>query len=994
MFLICLILCLLDDKARSDQEEESSNDNHLNWAGPGREEGVALPGPGPIHPLSPHPVEAGENPAANNKQSQPDSPNSASSTDQLLPSATNSSKPPGGLSTVLDILEGRRALGEPVSPLTGPHHHTDQSGHQGEDSGIESGDTLSEKSPNQGESPFHASAASAEGMERMPTYSSSVVGSVSGKLSPPVSDSGSTDSMVTATPPDKSPNTGQSLPSAHQNGLECGEGGKGMPEHNSTSSIQNETPSATDQSSSLNCDSHPSTNINISTHNSESSCSSSNDSKAVSTESSINKSVISSQSNALTNNTVTPSSNAGAHISSQKSVSIVESQVKLPSNTSTSNNPVQDSSVMDNTHNQPVETTTHSTDSSSNSLDNRLQQSTITLGESSADDSNTLLITTTPSTTTSSSSSLVCIAANPTQVQRAPPEPSEGGIVEEPETDLIRSCDGADDKVSPDLLEMEARQGESSVDGIFVKKDSVITALEDNTECLKQPQPVSSTASTTSKTMTSTILLTTGSVSNKVVTIATPAFISSASGSIVSSTTGISSSISVTTLSAATGGTNQLTQLRPGAKMVPVKLVSVPGHGGAMRMVRVSPVKGAEIAASTASLPPRTVVIKSSLLRPVTCSNIISSNSNCGSSNNSSTDSSSSKSDNPAATNSTVQFPAPNPSSSICDSIVPPAHHPQESPALSRLKDDKDGNSLEGEVNRLSSPLPPDTNTATSQAAPVKRQASSTSPKISNNQLKPQGDSDQDLISKSHQQLPPLESRLDEVEEDVKPLPHPVAIDKSDKGFFEGNNDLTPVHPQRTVPVLTNGDTANAEITDLKTLSSARRARNGNGSIKPASNGSDLNGDIDLSLPKPLITSSTTTVASVIVKDDFVSEDAVVNLDVPEIDTPTREASPQDPSSVSPPPGVLLPPATGKRSRRDTGSSVQSDRSDLSAVSNATGVGAGTGEPPAAKRAKDEKGGRRGSTSPGAREPSSRIQDRRKPEDASNQLNSENKSNR
>jgi hypothetical protein len=236
---------------------------------------------------------------------------------------------------------------------------------------------------------------------------------------------------------------------------------------------------------------------------------------------------------------------------------------------------------------------------------------------------------------------------------------------------------------------------------------------------------------------------------------------------------------------------------------------------------------------------------------------------------------------------------------------------------------------------------------------------------------------------------------LDEVEEDVKPLPHPVAIDKSDKGFFEGNNDLTPVHPQRTVPVLTNGDTANAEITDLKTLSSARRARNGNGSIKPASNGSDLNGDIDLSLLKPLITSSTTTVASVIVKDDFVSEDAVVNLDVPEIDTPTREASPQDPSSVSPPPGgVLLPPATGKRSRRDTGSSVQSDRSDLSAVSNATGVGAGTGEPPAAKRAKDEKGGRRGSTSPGAREPSSRIQDRRKPEDASNQLNSENKSNR
>lgn len=433
--------------------------------------------------------------------------------------------------------------------------------------------------------------------------------------------------------------------------------------------------------------------------------------------------------------------------------------------------------------------------------------------------------------------------------------------------------------------------------------------------------------------------------------------------------------------------------------MVPVKLVSVPGHGGAMRMVRVSPVKGGEIATSTASLPPRAVVIKSSLLRPVSSS--MNSNSNYGSSNNSSTDSSSSSSSsNPSATNSTVQFPAPNPSSSICDSIVPPASadHPavlitQESSALSRLKDAGESapsKPLEGEVNRLNDcSQPPASNIATSQPAPVKRQASSTSPKISKNQLKPQGDSDQDLISISHQQLP-LESRLDEVEEVVKPLPHPVALDKSDKGFFGGSSDLMPVQSQRTVPVLTNGDTANAEITDLITLSSARRVRNGGGSIKSSSNGSDLNGDID-SLLKPLATSST-TVASVIVKDGVLSDDVVDNFDVPEVDTPSREASPQDPSSVSPPPGgVLLPPATGKRSRRDTGSSVQSDRSDLSAVSSVTGLGTGNGQEPAAKRVKDEKG-RRGSTSPGAREPSSRIQDRRKPDDASNQLNSDAKS--
>ena len=50
----------------------------------------------------------------------------------------------------------------------------------------------------------------------------------------------------------------------------------------------------------------------------------------------------------------------------------------------------------------------------------------------------------------------------------------------------------------------------------------------------------------------------------------------------------------------------QLPQLRPGAKMVPVKLVSVPGHGGAggMRMLRVSPVKisGGTAAAAAAAI--------------------------------------------------------------------------------------------------------------------------------------------------------------------------------------------------------------------------------------------------------------------------------------------------------------------------------------------------------------------------------------------------------
>ena len=411
------IFLSLDEKTRSDQDDESSNDNHLNWAGPGRGEGVALPGPGPIHPLSP-PQAAAASLAAKSPhlqhQPQPDdSPHSSSSS--LADSNKTSSS--GGLSSVLDILEGRRALGEPVSPLTG-HHHTDQSGHQGEDSGIESGDTLSEKSPNQGESPFHASAASAESMERMPTYSSSVVGSVvSGKLSPPVSDSGSTDSLVTATPPDKSPHT-----------TAGGNGGKLIPEQNCASSNSGQSPpSSTDQSSSLNCDSHPSNNISPTLTDSCSlvtqtnSCSPSDtcsdDSKIVSSVDSLNSnSVIISRSSALTtvstpsldttsNQQQTASSNQEPlneeNLPSSKSpLPIAENEVvtKLVNHTDSSN-----------TDNIPL-TSSSTTESASNVV-----AQTSSTGEA-ATSSTSFPLQTTSSTTTSSSTSLVCIPANPAQV--------------------------------------------------------------------------------------------------------------------------------------------------------------------------------------------------------------------------------------------------------------------------------------------------------------------------------------------------------------------------------------------------------------------------------------------------------------------------------------------------------------------------------------------------------------------------------------------------
>merc|ERR1711949_55859 len=68
--------------------------------------------------------------------------------------------------------------------------------------------------------------------------------------------------------------------------------------------------------------------------------------------------------------------------------------------------------------------------------------------------------------------------------------------------------------------------------------------------------------------------------------------------------------IAGSTVAVRPGGLNNIP---PGARMVPVKLVTVPGATGNVRMLRVSPVK----TVAPGALPPRTVVIKSSVLKAV-----------------------------------------------------------------------------------------------------------------------------------------------------------------------------------------------------------------------------------------------------------------------------------------------------------------------------------------------------------------------------------------